>query len=89
MSAARIEIPDYDKSTMPKGMSENELNLEPADLLRLGEQEFRKAFVVSAKNLVTTFGIKALPDDFPVHPTTMSTAEMMEALTMFNEWFDP
>jgi hypothetical protein len=72
-----------------KGIIEEELNLAPADLLRLGEQAFREAFIVSTKNLAATFGIKALPEDFPIHPTTMSTAEMMEVLKRLKEWFDP
>jgi hypothetical protein len=80
---------DNDKSTAPKGMGEEELNLVPSDMRRFGEQEFREAFIVSAKNLVATFGIKALPADFPIHPTTMSTAEILAALTTFKEWFDP
>jgi hypothetical protein len=80
---------DNDNLTRPRGLGEEDLNITPADLFRLGEDEFRLVFIVSAMDIAGTFGLAALPEGFPADPAEMSTAEMLDAVKKFSDWFDP
>jgi hypothetical protein len=79
---------DNDSQTMLQEMREEELNLTPADLFRLGEDEFRLVFMVSAMDIAHTFGLGALPDGFPTCPTEMTTAEMLDTVKKYEYWFN-